>query len=349
MLMPQKHTSKDDGFVAIIVAAIIMVILSLITIGFTRIVQRDQRQSLDRQLTRQALYAAESGVNAVFKYLQDTPAADEEKLDCDTSVFENAGVLDADGNVAFTCATYDKTPGELNWSLSTTESAVAELRTASGNNFSVMTVRWGNEVGNNTIAALPACGPAANTFPAARAGNTPLLRLDLTNTAVLSRDSLIAGTDYLYIVPCNDGSASGPGANHVFGTPINGTIVQVPCYQALELPCQLTISNLNAPAFFARIRAVYDSAQVTITATEDIAGTPSPAQFAQAQTSIDVTARAGDVVRRLRVSLPLASVSNAPESVFQAFDGVCKLLSVDTTVGAERVIDNCTYPAPPGP
>jgi hypothetical protein len=65
----QQHQSRlaglrrEGGFVSIIVCMIIMTILSLITIGFAQIMAREQRQALDRQLSSQAFYAAESGVN----------------------------------------------------------------------------------------------------------------------------------------------------------------------------------------------------------------------------------------------------------------------------------------------
>ena len=40
-----------------------MIVMSLIVLGFAQISRRNQRESLDRQLSTQAFYAAESGVN----------------------------------------------------------------------------------------------------------------------------------------------------------------------------------------------------------------------------------------------------------------------------------------------
>lgn len=183
MLMIGKREREEQGFVAIVVAALIMVILSLITIGFTRMMQREQRQALDRQLTRQALYAAESGINDVYEYIRtaDPMTLDVEKTECDVSMLPNGGVISDSGNVAYTCALYDKTPGELLYSVSTSDSKVTQLITETRNHFETVRLRWGQEEGLNDVSSLPTCGADANIFPAARAGNVPMLRIDLTN------------------------------------------------------------------------------------------------------------------------------------------------------------------------
>jgi len=341
-----KVQKNGDGFVAIIVAALIMIILSLITIGFTRIMQREQRQSLDRQLSRQAIYAAESGINDIYSGLQANLALPAEKTTCDVvgnvggqpNPSVNGGVVDEGGNVAYTCALYDKTPTELNYSVSTDESNVVELKPESGAPFSSITLRWGNEQGDNNVDALPVCGPEADVFPGSRPSNVPLIRIDLTNTAILSRDDLINSTDYLYLAPCKGGAPGTDTYGYFSGD--QGQVVRVVCTSSQTLPCQLTINGLSSVSYVARIRAVYSSAQLYISGTDN---TSNPVQFRQAQTSIDVTARASDVVRRLRVSIPLGAANNPPEGVFQAFDGVCKLLSVDPNPANPQATDNCTY------
>ncbi len=356
MLMNTKntknHTRPEAGFVAIIVASLIMIILSLITIGFTRIMQREQRQTLDRQLSRQALYAAESGINDIYGALQANPNLPAEKTDCDVenplsngqpNPAIDAGSLSSDGNIAYTCALYDKTPTELVYSLNTSESRVTELKTDSGNPFSTMRFRWANEQGNNAIDSLPNCGPDAGNFPASRSGVVPLIRIDITNTSTLSRDALINSTDYLYLAPCQGGSAT-TYAYSPASSP--GKVIGVSCVAGQELPCDITITGFSSNAYAGRFRSVYDSARLVISATEITpTGGIETVEFRQAQTSIDVTAKATDVVRRLRVAIPVAGVNSPPEAVFQAFDGVCKLLAVDASIpAAPRVIDSCVYP-----
>jgi Tfp pilus assembly protein PilX len=342
-----KRIPKEQGFVAIIVAALIMIILSLITIGFTRIMQREQRQVIDRQLSRQAIYAAESGINDIYRGLQNNVNLPAEKTTCSVTddvggqpnPAVNGGVIDDNANVAYTCALYDKTPDVLNYSVATDESNVVELKPESGVAFGSLVFKWGNEESrDNDIDSLPQCGVNANVFPSSRPSNVPIIRLDLTNTSVLSRNSLIDNTDYLYFVPCRNGA---PGmTTYVFLSGEQGKVVEVGCVESQDSPCEVTINGLNALSYVARIRTVYSSARLSISGV-DVAS--NPVQFRQAQTSIDVTAKASDVVRRLRVSIPLTSANNPPEAVFQVFDGVCKLLSVDPNPVAPSVVDNCSY------
>ncbi len=334
-----KNEDKQ-GFVSIVVAALIMIILSLITIGFTRLMQREQRQAIDRQLTRQALYAAESGINDVIESIRNGDLTEIEKMDCDVNDLPNDGVISDNGSIAYTCAMYDKTPGELLFSMSTSESKVTEMLTETGNNFDSITVNWAQEEGLNNVTSLPACGSAAATFPGAIAGNrVPLLRMDITNISTLSRDALINATDYLYLVPCL-GSAT---SSYAFLSGGQGKVIQVGCIDGQTYPCSLTITGISGSnSYAARLKSVYDTAIVSIVGKEQVGGgATDDVEFDRAQTSIDVTARASDIVRRLRVAVPLGSAENPPEAVFQSFDGVCKLLSVDIESDPDRIIDGC--------
>ena len=70
MMLMQKSSPKFDfqklrerGVVSIMVSIVLMAVMTLIVLGFSEIARRDQRQTLDRQLSNQAFYAAEIGVN----------------------------------------------------------------------------------------------------------------------------------------------------------------------------------------------------------------------------------------------------------------------------------------------
>src|SRR5665213_517516 len=70
----QKRTKgqKDEsGVVAIIVVMILVTILALIRVGFSKLMNREVRQALDRQLSVEAYYAAESGTNDAKSYLSN--------------------------------------------------------------------------------------------------------------------------------------------------------------------------------------------------------------------------------------------------------------------------------------
>jgi Tfp pilus assembly protein PilX len=63
MYSKMTREDKQAGMVAIMVTMILMIVISLIVVGFAQISRRNQRQALDRQLSTQAFYAAETGVN----------------------------------------------------------------------------------------------------------------------------------------------------------------------------------------------------------------------------------------------------------------------------------------------
>ena len=69
---------KDDkGLVSFMITIIMMLVITLIVIGFTQVSNRNRRESLDRQLSTQAFYAAESGVNEALKVLRTSPTAEQ--------------------------------------------------------------------------------------------------------------------------------------------------------------------------------------------------------------------------------------------------------------------------------
>lgn len=65
--------SNQAGLVSFMVVTIIMIVLTLIVLAFARLVQREQVQTLDRQLNAQAFYAAESGINDAVRELSANP------------------------------------------------------------------------------------------------------------------------------------------------------------------------------------------------------------------------------------------------------------------------------------
>jgi len=352
---------RQTGFVSIIVAAMLMVILSLITLGFTRLMQREQRQALDRQLSRQALYAAESGINDVVEQIRSgIYTGMKEKTDCLVAGLgpHGNGNLSgpADDTIAYTCAIFDQTPGSLEYDISANRSKITQLENSSGANFTGLTVSWGYDgadAAGNDVSGLPNCGNPANILPATRPNNIPVLRLDLTSTSTASpyaRDDLLRDTDYLYLVPCGGGGTN----DYDYLSGDRGNLIQVQCNGTGQRPCEINIQGLDASSaggsdrYFARMRPVYANASVAISG-QDASGT---AQFANAQIGVDVTAKAGDVVRRLRVNVPFSTESSpVPEAALHAFDGVCKQLEIlSSTVPGANIVDSCSsFPPPPQP
>src|SRR6056297_3601709 len=219
--------NNQAGFVSIIVASILMVIMTLITIGFTQLMQREQRQALDRQLSTQAYYAAESGINDFYTYLQasnespdDFPFDQKEKTDCDTDALSesfNGGVLDDSGLIRYTCLQYDLDPETIelnNGSIETDQSKVVPIylsNTGGGNAIQQITLAWEHQDGDAAFGLTGGvddqCGADQNLFPSTRPTSVPLMRIDLlrlprTGTAqLIDQQRAIDETLNLYLNP----------------------------------------------------------------------------------------------------------------------------------------------------
>ena len=61
---------KQKGMASFLVTLIMLLVTTLIIVGFTQLNTQNGRQALDRQLSNQAFYAAESGINDVSQVLK---------------------------------------------------------------------------------------------------------------------------------------------------------------------------------------------------------------------------------------------------------------------------------------
>ena len=322
--------AKQAGFVSIIVAAILMVLLSLVTIGFSQIMQREQRQALDRQLSSQAFYAAETGVNDVYNAIASGATIPEEKTDCDVVADWNSGIIDPEEpGVAYTCLKYDQTPTDLVFtdSITTEGSKIFPIQPEeAGANVATTTFAWNGTQGS-TVVNSNAC--SGDLPPAFAAGSVPMLRMDIIpvpTSGAISRDGLINSTANLYLNPVNNSC----GASSIDFSSYNGantaSVVDVDCRTN---GCSLEITGMSASdRYYIRVRSVYTNVgTLTVNATSTSV-TPGTFEFKNAQTVVDATGKANDVLRRIEVRLSNAPDYRVPEAVIEASDGVCKLIQI---------------------
>lgn len=357
-----KNNSRyqQKGFVSIIVAATVMILLSLITIGFTRIMQREQREALDRQLTRQATYAAESGINTVWKYIQED-GVEEEKKECsytdgDVYRLDNGSYIEIDGTpdytpsafydedddsaaIQVTCILYDKNPTTVVNQVGENQETIFPFEEKDDENFDTITISWRGESAVNYDSSCT--NGAGYEFPASHSG-TPVLKLDLTNTSSFSRNALASRTNYLYLIPCNSGptSISLSNSRQIYKTNID-------CDDEGICSVTLDVSALNSSSFFVRHKLFYDSGEISMGGVNALGDN---AEIKRAQSVIDVTARATDVIRRLRVHVPYGEAQSIPGSVItlgtgnsggSPNNGLCKMTAIIDQGPDLRITDIC--------
>src|SRR3954463_2749341 len=119
----QQRQVKERGMVSILVTMLLMVVITLIVLGFAQISRRNQRQAVDRQLSTQAFYAAEAGINDarnLIKTALSSGATIPAKTDCTNGSGPAAAFystlspsLDTPNNVSYTCLMVDPAPKDL--------------------------------------------------------------------------------------------------------------------------------------------------------------------------------------------------------------------------------------------
>lgn len=318
-----NHKQHDQrGIISIMVTMVMMIIISLIVIGLAQISRREQRQSLDDQLSTQAFYAAESGVNDAVQALRGGTVFDKTTCGNDTHYQFNNQLSTEEGvDVQYTCLTIDPTPTSLTQPLSTTPS-VFPLTPQDGNALNTITLSWTINK-NSSIGDWVKCPVTANVprHIFSKVGNWAcpygVLRFDLVPATNMTRAGLIADTMTAFVVPTGDASASG---TDTYGSGKQGIV-----YAAAncKYQCKFTVSGLTANRYYLRVSELYGAGQLTVTPR-------AGAQFLGAQAVIDSTGKAQDELRRVRVVVDLSgsNQNSGGSAPLISGDAVCKRYTV---------------------
>lgn len=335
-----KLRNNEKGVASIIIVIVIMLILTLIVLAMARNSNREQRQALDRQLSSEAFYAAESGINDTIDYIRSDASAPEEKTGCDNTGFPSFKAksrLDGpEGVISYSCILYDKHPTTLEYNdVSTTKSKTVLIQGTNG--VKELTISWDDNSGVGDFKDCPPDGtlPPASAWPKAtcRAG---MLRLELIDPSSLVRSDLINKNFTVFVKP-KKAIATPSSVNYWYRGDDQGAIANGSCVASPTPPirkCSVTIANINLPSspsrLLLRFKPIYSTNSVVITGTD---AADNPVQFLEAQILVDSTGKANDVLRRLQVRVPVRSEYDRPDFAVQTTDSLCKLLSVYPILG----------------
>jgi Tfp pilus assembly protein PilX len=334
--MMNQSNRQQSGFVSIIAATVLMVLVSVVAIGFSVLMQREQRQALDRQLSSQAFYAAETAVNDVYNQIQlgNLAAATlTEKTECDVSdPLWNNGVIDSTGSgdvVSYSCLKYDQTPTDLVYTdaITTERSKIFPVEAAqSGTRVNSITFAW-NGPGGSTSYHSTSGNCSTSALPANfNAGNVPMLRLDIIEVpdGTFDRETLVNRTANLYLYPRQCGGTTPVNFGNVIGNN-SGQVINTRC-NSDGCTKRINLGGASTSRYIVRVKGVYTDVgtlQVTATGT----GTP-PFEFKNAQTIVDATGKANDVLQRIEARISNKPNYNWPEAVLETDEGFCKELSI---------------------
>lgn len=322
-----SHQKIDQqGLVSIIVTLIIMAVLSLIVIGFAQLARQEQRRSLDRQLSTQAQFAAESGINSARNAIKGASAFTGDLTDCNAynalSAADKAkfGSLDLNDNTKVTCLLLKQGQIELLYgNVGADQSQSIPLNGSQA--IDSVTIKWKNTAGSTSPV------PTSTKFPPKGTWSSGLgvLRIELVPLNGFSRASLSSGRRVLFAYP-----------EQVTATPeiaygaINGATPVLGGNCGTSANCQVKITGLLASFpglknYYLRVKSIYASSNLTV-CVNDCAGT----ELRNAQVSVDSTGKAQDVIKRINARIPARPETGDlyPEYVLESIDSVCKRLTV---------------------
>ncbi|HVS79135.1 MAG TPA: hypothetical protein VHD84_02510 [Candidatus Saccharimonadales bacterium] len=341
MLNKRKNTD-ESGVVSLLVVSVLAVVLALVSIGFSHLMDRELRQAEDRELSAQAYYSAEAGINDARSYLQaDTDSFTGCATPASAAQFVSSGDLSNGSDAArYSCVSVDTTPTELIYALAAGQSITFKVSQAE---MASMYFGWENQSYPNGPQPLGGIGTLPREDQIG-ANSTGVLRVGLYPVPTTMPGGISNTNDYLsyisrtYFMYPNGGSGS-PGS--VSYSSNNGSFVPGNCNVSRPIPinnpsatpryCNSVITNLSGSSntYYVRLTAEYAPLNVSIQTTNGTNSTPL--SFNNVQAIVDVTGAGTDVLQRIRARIDLANNYEAPSYGLQSMVAICKGFRVYVT------------------
>jgi Tfp pilus assembly protein PilX len=325
---------SQAGMVSFLIVMIMMVIITLIVLGFSQITRRNQRQALDRQLSSQAFYAAESGVNTtattISSYVQANGFSSlPTKTSCgnDYSPTGAGGVGAPISNlgtaVRYTCVLVNPNPTTLQYNPTQKGSTVIPIQ--STGNLKSITFTWNVQSGGNDTICT---GANAQVFPTAAAWSCDygVLHVDLVANPVTNLSNLSGNTVSLLLTPL--GVHSGAITLPSFGAASRAYIASASGCDLGKCSVTVTLDGTQS-SYYARVTSMYRDAPNMLLSGVLAAG--GSATFSGAQAVVDTTGQAQDQLRRIQVRVDLgatADPSTIPTSAIGSSGDICKRFTI---------------------
>lgn len=325
---------NQSGMASIMITMITMIVVSLIVLGFATISRREQGNTLDQQLSTQAFYAAESGVEDARSIIMNDIRTNNPILPR-TNCTENTGgatyptdnemVLDKSHGVAYTCLLVN--PDLTNAVYNGVSDQPMVIPINAKQPITSLVITWSPT--NNPNPSRAMCPTSTNkSFSPAGAGQWTcdygLLRMDLVPTqGALTRAGLDSSTLSSFLEPLKAGGSANVSYSGSLGT---ANITGVICGNGAGAQCKITITGMAASDDMSlRLSSYYRDSNITISAYHGFTQLTTSGQVA-----VDVTGDAAGVLRRIQVRIPTNETSNlVPNFAIQSNYAVCKRYEVD--------------------
>lgn len=337
-------SAEQPGLVAFLVVAILVVLLALVTTAFSRLMGREVTQVRDRELSSQAFYATESGLNDARNYLAN---GGDGFTGCDTSDARPANYFVPEGDISggdmtarYSCVSINSGPKELVFSLKAGQSVTFKLDDAS---LGRIYFGWENQTYSGSPAALGPLGklPQENGANALQPDQTGVLRTAVygvpNNINSLGGDTFdlkLANQSRTYFMypSAGDGGAGTKVYPNDNGAFIDGKCNTIRRIQTSDNPqasgrfCNAVISGLEGRGgsiYFVRLTALYQPLSLTVQTTNP--GDNKALSIDGVQSVIDITGTGNDVLRRVQTRVDKDTQYSSPSYGLQSMQSICKL------------------------
>jgi Tfp pilus assembly protein PilX len=329
-----KNTINQEGAASLLFTLVMIIIISLLAIGFSVITTNDQKATLDKSVSLQAEYAAQSGINSVVSGIINHNSAVSQSSTATCT--PTGGVIPTfpnTNNTRITCLKWSYSPQSLVYTSTNSSSTIINPLDSNGNPTSIseVDIKWGPA----TATSLPLY---LSTFSTASLSDVkpdkfPILKIVTANSSDMSNLTTT------YVVPVS--GTSSPVALGALG--IN--IITVGCgtssaatsctakLKCLQWTANVANSSCKATNGGLLTTSSFDGSQLSINIS-GIQGTSGAAvQFSNSQVQIDSTAQNGNTVKRLVAGYTIGGASAWSPTLTAATGStaLCKNFEFDNT------------------
>lgn len=347
--------TNQDGMVSITVTVVFIMVISLTVLGFSQVTRRNSQEALDKQLSTQAFYAAEVGVNdvrtTVAKMVEENNEV-RDQTECKGSYTKNNGKVDEENGVSYSCALVKTKLDNLQFSEIGGSSIVAVLDASEGV-LDSPTLSWRtptNLTGRNVNDCPKPGATSGDPWTKFTSSNQwtqkcpfGVVRIDVTQVneqTVQNVDTALSRTMTFFAYPTS-GNTSDPRSVSYYKSPgvVNqGVVVPASCSNE---ECKLRLEGLDFSKASMRVRSMYLGAgSFTISAPHTMVGEESYSAYTfNSQIEIDVTGKAQDVLRRIKVRVPTVGGGSRTDSkgfsdyALHTEESICKRFVVSPVFG----------------
>lgn len=337
-----KLKSQESGLASIFVTLVMMVVIMLMVVGYIQLSNHEQSNSLDKQLSSAAYYAAESGVNEVKDVLSTSKYALPAKNMCGPAPSANPASIykqslsssSVNLNVKITCLLVNPTPNNYNYpNVPAGQYAVTKLQDSGGSQISSINISWQST--SAPTSSTFSCFTPLSLPPSIPAScGAGIVRLDLVSSANIAS----ASEQTIFIYPT---TVSGNSTNNISG--VNGSLIPAYCSTTVSatLPyyCNVNLTVSSDLTYYARLSPIYQEANFNVSIYTTSPTTPASLEGGEVE--VDSTAQASNIVKRVREFISLVndptSTNNLniptppPLNGISSNNSICKAFTFDGT------------------